>query len=120
MTQAEQKKYRETLIKIQARLRGDISHLAEEAMGSGGEGVFGSSGDDADVGTDISALEGALSLLQNEEHVLEEIADALERLDQGTFGICEECNGKIPKGRLQALPYVRHCVPCAREHQQSL
>ena len=40
-------------------------------------------------------------------------------IDHGTFGRCEECQGPIPKPRLQALPYTRHCVACARKLQQS-
>ena len=53
------------------------------------------------------------------KHRTKEITDALERINQGTFGKCEECGGTIPKGRLQALPYTRHCVACARKIQQS-
>ncbi len=51
--------------------------------------------------------------------MLEEIKGALERIDRGTFGRCEECGGVIPKGRLKALPYARYCVKCARKVQQS-
>ena len=46
------------------------------------------------------------------------IGDALERIRRGTFGKCEECAAAIPKGRLAALPYARHCVACARKFQQ--
>ena len=73
----------------------------------------------ADLGTDNFEQEFTLSLLQNEEQVLGEIREALKRMDAETFGKCEECQGAIPKARLQAPPYTRHCVKCARKLQQS-
>ena len=116
-------KYREILQSLRNRLRGDVSHLASEALnGRGGEASGGISNTPihmADLGTDNFEQEFTLSLLQNEGQVLEEIAEALKRLDAGTFGKCEECQGAIPKARLQALPYTRHCVKCARKVQQS-
>ena len=73
----------------------------------------------ADVATDNFEQEFTLSLMQNQEQVLGEIGEALERIRQGTFGHCEECQKPIAKARLQALPYTRHCVACARKVQQS-
>ncbi|MCI0456714.1 MAG: TraR/DksA C4-type zinc finger protein [Gemmataceae bacterium] len=54
-----------------------------------------------------------LDLLHNEEQILAEIQDALARLEQGTFGVCEGCHGDIPRERLLTLPYARRCVSCA-------
>jgi RNA polymerase-binding transcription factor DksA len=73
----------------------------------------------ADLGTDNYEQDFTLGLLQNQEQALTEIGEALERVHRGTFGRCEECQGVIPKARLQALPYTRHCVACARKLQQS-
>ena len=56
---------------------------------------------------------------KNEEKGLEEITAALQRIEIGSFGLCEECKKPIPKTRLQALPYARYCVECARKLQQS-
>jgi len=73
----------------------------------------------ADLGTDNFEQEFTLSLLQNEEQLLGEIAAALERVSQGAFGRCENCQGEIPKARLQAVPYARYCVECARKLEQN-
>ena len=73
----------------------------------------------ADLGTDNFEQEFALGLLQNQERALDEIAEALERINQGTFGQCEECHEAITRARLQALPYARHCVKCERKLEQS-
>ena len=71
--------------------------------------------DVADQGNDLYEYEFNLSLLQNQEQTLAEIRDALDRMDNGTYGKCEECSEMIAKPRLQALPYTKHCIKCARE-----
>jgi RNA polymerase-binding protein DksA len=122
MTKAELAAFRNTLLTMRKRLNGDVSHLANEAMRTGGSGSARSSSpppDQVDQGADNFEQEFTLSLLQNQEHVLEEIAGALQRIEDGHFGRCEECQSVIPKARLQALPYTRHCVACARKIQQS-
>ena len=67
----------------------------------------------ADVGTDNYEQEFTLSLMQNEEGVLGLVEGALERIEEGTYGSCAECTNKIPKTRLNALPYTPYCVKCA-------
>ena len=123
MTKAELDAYEETLVALRNRLSGDVSHLADEAMRARGGEASGSLSNTplhmADLGTDNFEQEFTLDLLKNQEQALKEIGDALERLRRGEFGRCEECQGVIPKGRLQALPYARHCVACARKLQQS-
>lgn len=39
-------------------------------------------------------------------------AQALRRMSDGNYGVCEDCGGVIPAGRLEILPWVRYCVPC--------
>ena len=123
MTKPDLEAYRTTLLAMRTRLTGDVSQLEMEALRSGGGeasgGLSNAPSHPADLGTDNFEQEFALSLLQNQEQVLQEIGDALERLQQGTFGRCEECGHAIPKARLQTVPYTRHCVACARKNQQS-
>ena len=47
--------------------------------------------------------------------VLEQIGAALDRIKEGTFGRCEECEKDIPSARLEVLPYARYCVSCAEK-----
>jgi len=123
MTKTDLETFRQSLLNLRARLTGNLSHLAEEALRTtGGENSGGLSNTPihmADLGTDNFEQEFTLSLIQNEEQVLDEIAEALNRINQGSYGKCEECGSPIPKARLQALPYTRHCVNCARKVQQS-
>jgi RNA polymerase-binding transcription factor DksA len=67
----------------------------------------------ADVGTDNFEQEFTLSLMETEETALEQIESALERIEEGTYGVCLDCGGKIPKTRLNAIPFTPFCVKCA-------
>ncbi len=51
-------------------------------------------------------------LTEHERAELHEIDAALERLDAGTWGVCERCNGKIARARLAVMPEARHCIAC--------
>jgi len=52
------------------------------------------------------------AVLGNKSDVLDAIDGALLKLAEGTYGICEECGGAIPLGRLQAIPFATRCVAC--------
>jgi RNA polymerase-binding transcription factor DksA len=123
MTKPELDGFRERLLALRNRLNGDVSHLADEALKARGGEASGSLSNAplhmADLGTDNYEQEFTLSLLENQENALAEISEALDRIEKGTFGICEECGHAIPKGRLQTLPHTRHCVECARKLEQN-
>jgi DnaK suppressor protein len=59
-----------------------------------------------------------LALRQEMEQRVEQLEDALERLDEGEYGICESCQQPIDPGRLEVLPRTRLCITCAREAEQ--
>jgi RNA polymerase-binding transcription factor DksA len=122
MTKLELDTYRRHLMALQNRLDGDVEHLADEALRKNQREASGNLSSMpihmADIGTDNFEQEFTLSLMQNEANVLKEIAGALDRLNKGTFGRCEECSEPIPKPRLSALPYTRFCVECARKLEQ--
>jgi len=74
----------------------------------------------ADIGTDNYEQEFALGLMDSERRLIREIDDALERIEQGTYGICEGTGKPIPKVRLKAKPWARYCVEYARMLEQGL
>jgi len=55
--------------------------------------------------------------MERERQLLVEIEGALERLEDGEFGVCEGCGTDIPNRRLQALPWARYCIDCAERRQ---
>ena len=57
----------------------------------------------------------ASRLAQGEHRELDAIEDALSRMREGQYGLCQQCGGTIPLARLQALPYAILCIQCQRE-----
>ena len=117
MKKSEAVEFREQLLTLRARLRGDVNAMADSALR---KTRSESSGDlssmpihMADVGTDNFEQEFTLSLMEHEGTALEQIEAALERVEAGVYGVCTECEAKIPKTRLQVLPHTPHCVKCA-------
>ena len=66
----------------------------------------------ADVATDTYDREFSLGLASNERTLLYELDDAMKKIEEGTFGICEECKLLIARIRLKAVPSARLCVKC--------
>jgi DnaK suppressor protein len=75
-------------------------------------------GDSADVAFESGSDEMTSQLAEFDARELTQIERALTRLKQGTYGVCEGCQKKIPVGRLNALPYATHCVECQREMER--
>jgi len=70
------------------------------------------SGDWIDQSSQESDLHVRLALKQTDSKLLRAIEEAIHRLDQGTFGICMDCENEIPTVRLDAVPWTRVCVEC--------
>ena len=113
--------FRQTLLNLRARLRGDLDQMTDEALKRNQPDSSGNLSNlplhMADVGTENYDQEFTLGLIENEQETLEQINDALVRINRGTFGRCEECDAPIAKPRLQALPYTRFCIECARRQE---
>src|SRR5229473_2986415 len=77
------------------------------------------SGDQADAALDASSDEMNSALAELDARELSQIDRSLARLKQGTYGLCEVCAGKIPVGRLNALPYSTLCITCQREMEKN-
>lgn len=71
-----------------------------------------------DLITPAQDTETLSSLLEKNLRVIQEIQDALERLDRGVFGICQSCSEPIPRNRLEAIPEVRYCLNCQSDLEE--
>lgn len=71
--------------------------------------------DYAEVSSD-SFKEGIIANQQIKE--LNEIDDALKRIEKGTYGVCEMCDESIAIGRLRAKPFAKYCTPCREIHEK--
>src|SRR5215207_11049454 len=116
VTKTKLNHFRKLLTDYSARARGTADGLEDQArMPVTGEAVGNASNAPmhlGDAGTAMFNQELNATLLEHEEHVMTEIADALERLDRGDYGTCQNCGKAIPEGRLEVVPYARYCVPC--------
>jgi RNA polymerase-binding transcription factor DksA len=119
---AELQVYKERLLALRARLRGDVNQLADSALKKNPSAPNGEASrmpiHMADIGSDNFEQEFTLSLMENEGGALAQIEAALERIEDHTFGECEECGAKISKARLNAIPYAALCIKCAANQEQ--
>ncbi|MAT68643.1 MAG: transcriptional regulator [Planctomycetaceae bacterium] len=116
MKKADMKVYRERLLLLRARLRGDVTSMADVALRKSGVETAGGASMPihmAELGSDNYEQEFTLSIMANEEDQLGLINDALQRIEDGTFGKCTDCGGVIPKTRLNAIPFAPCCIKCA-------
>jgi RNA polymerase-binding protein DksA len=115
----ELESFRKALLLLRSRLRGDLDKMTDEALRRDQPDSSGNLSNVplhmADIGTENYDQEFTLGLIENEQGTLELVNEALDRLARGTYGRCEECGEPISKPRLQALPYTRHCIQCARD-----
>ena len=111
--------FRQVLLGLRSRLRGDLDQMTDEALRRTQPESSGNLSNVplhmADVGTENYDQEFTLGLIENEQTTLEQVQEALTRIEAGTFGRCQECGDPIAKQRLQALPYTKHCIQCARK-----
>jgi DnaK suppressor protein len=113
---------RDALLRLHKSLlsrRADIrKKLADELDGLRNEKSSDPTGDPADVAFESGSEEMASQLAELDSRELRQIDRALQRLKQGTYGVCEGCQCKIPIGRLNALPYTTLCISCQREMEK--
>jgi len=69
-------------------------------------------GDVADQATVETEAKVQARLRQTESHLLRAIDEALARIEQGIYGVCQTCGNPIPKARLEAVPWTRVCREC--------
>ena len=112
LSKAKLGQYRKQLLDILQKLGVKIDHMEDSVLRTDSEP---SPDETEEFGSDNYHQEFQIGLIENEEEILREVKDAVERVDNGTFGICENCEVPIPLRRLEVLPYARHCVDCQRE-----
>jgi len=120
--ESDLKAFRRMLLELRRRLARNVHHMQSEALSVGADG--GGELSDitvmehlADRGSEDFARELMINILQNSEAQLCDIDAALEKIDAGTYGICEHCNRPISRERLKALPFARLCIECKQAEE---
>lgn len=94
----------ERLVALRARLRVDMTQMEDNALNKDHNKTTSMPNHMAELGSGNFDQELTLSLLGTENDALDQIEAAIERIEDGSYGQCEECGGRIPKPRLEAIP----------------
>jgi RNA polymerase-binding transcription factor DksA len=117
MNKSDLKLYKQRLLSLRGRLRGDVDDMARSVLDRTLVEARGNMSATpihmADIGSDNYDQQFNLDLMESKDRTLREIEVALERIEDGVYGVCVTCEGRIPKARLNAIPYAVHCVQCA-------
>ncbi len=105
-------KFKELLLKERARILSEILKMEKEVSELRENEVVKDIGD---MSMDNFSEQLLVNLEERERKILEEIERALEKIENGTYGICERCGGPIEEKRLEAKPYARYCISCRRK-----
>ena len=123
MSAVDTARFREVLLAESQRVLDAISYLHEETPGSledETEEIIGNSDNHlGDTATATLDREIDYSLEENSEQVLKAIDGALQRIAEGTFGICATCGQPISEERLEAIPYATQCIDCRRKGERA-
>lgn len=110
------------LLEYRERISTGIGHLAKDALNMSQKDASGDlSGYTfhmADVATDNYDRDFNLGLASSEQEILKNIDEALKKIDEDTYGVCEGCGCKMAVERLKALPFAKFCVKCQEEEEQ--
>lgn len=107
-------KTRERLLEMKNKLLGEIeTELRAEREGNKDEGM-----DTYDLASEERDREISFILSDRERLKIQSIDDALERIEESTYGICESCGLEIAEERLLAMPFTRLCHDCQQEQEK--
>jgi DnaK suppressor protein len=101
-------KFRKILLKEREQIVGDVKQIVESSKEMGQDGIQ----DIGDEAANIYNKQVLLSLNENERMRLKEVDESLDRIENGSYGTCEECGGAISIKRLEVRPVAKYCVPC--------
>jgi len=114
MRKAFLKKARETLASMRAQMLKNVQQELQEGRDQNkDEGM-----DTYDLASDARDREISHILTDRDRGKLEAIDEALSRVDDNSYGLCEDCGAEIAEGRLQALPFTRLCVTCQSDRER--
>lgn len=109
---------KEKLLEMRKQILNEIAEIVKQEADPGKSDI----GDIFDLAGTERDRELGLLLSNREREKLQAIDDALKRIEEGIYGICEECEKKIRLERLRVMPFARYCVECQSkiEKEESL
>jgi len=124
LTEKQLKHYLNLLLEKRHQLVGDVNGIHDEALKNSRTDAAGDLSampiHMADMGTDTYDQELALNLMDSERKLLKKIDEALQRISDGTYGICQGTGKRIKKARLEAKPWARYSLEYAEKVENGL
>lgn len=114
LTKTQLNQYKKLLIQYLQHLGVKLENM-EEAVLRADADSGPEDGDDFGAGAGVREFQ--LGLIENENEILQEVQEALQRIETGEFGLCLYCNESIPSGRLEVRPYARFCLEHQRQYE---
>jgi len=116
------KEFKKIVLRKKEEIFDDLQHISDDTLRKSQKeasgDISGYTYHMADVATDNYDREFSLGLASNERKFLYELDDALKRIEDGSFGICDDCKGQITKIRLKAVPSARLCIKCQQKREK--
>jgi len=120
LTLAEIEKFKALLMAKRDEILDNVNHMENEALRKERSDLSNMPIHMADAGSDTYEQENTLGLMDSERKMLSEIDNALDRIENNTYGLCENDEEPIPKARLKAIPWARYCLKCASLSEKGL
>ena len=121
ITPRELEMYRDLILAKRREIVGDMSSMEREALrASGGTNLSNLPLHMADMGTDNYEQEFTLGLMEKDRKLLRDLNDALAKIQNGTYGLCEGTGKPISKARLEAQPWARYSIEYARKLERHI
>lgn len=121
MDKRTREKFKKLLVRMRAEITGEIVRHSEDTLSSSQRDssgdLSGYSMHMADVGTDTFQRDLDLGLVTREHEMLYKIDEALQMIEEGTYGKCQECGQTIKESRLRAVPFAKLCVKCQEKEE---
>ena len=115
--------FKKLILKRKEEVLDQIKHISDDTLKKSQKDAAGDiSGYTyhmADIATDTYDREFSMGIASKERQLLYEIEEALKKIKEGTYGICEDCEKLIPKTRLKVIPYVKLCLKCQEKREKS-
>lgn len=123
MEKKDLKVFKDSLIVMKERVMQELGRLESDNLGKSQKefsgDLSGYSLHMADAGTDTFDREFALVLASNQQEFLYAIDDALKKIEDKKYGLCEDCGKDIPLKRLKALPFAKFCIKCQEQIEKT-
>ena len=121
MNKKDREEFKKLLLHRREQLSDEVEKLSDETLRHNRQEAAGDLSSMpihmADIASDNFEKELNMDFIQMESAELRDIDEALVRVEEGDFGICEACTKPIPKTRLRAVPHARLCIACKREEE---